>query len=342
MKGVIFMSEKKIVAKSRKWQITINNPLEHNMSHDEIKKILNTLPSLIYWCMADEKGLKENTPHTHLYICLKNGIRFTTLQKKFPKAHIENAVDTSAHNRDYILKDGKWKDTAKNETSIEGTFEESGTLPNNEFTFASNQQFYGTLYQLINDGLTDGEIIAYNPNYIPHLKQFQLIRNAINEGTCSYRCRDLEIHYIYGANRWSKIEEIRNKYGYENVYSISDYERPFDDYSSQEVIIFEEYQDSLPFLTLNHYLQNYPFKVGSNPNKKSACYTKVYIVSDIPVQKQYANEQVNFDNYTHLFLDKINSITYCKDTDTEITHDMNVYYVDDEEFLPFWEDTTTP
>lgn len=336
------MSKKKIVAKSRKWQITINNPLDHNMSHEEIKKILNTLPSLIYWCMADEKGVKENTPHTHLYICLKNGIRFTTLQKKFPTAHIENALDTSAHNRDYILKDGKWKDTPKNETSIEGTFEESGTLPNNELTFASNQQFYGTLYQLISDGLTDGEILSYNPNYIPHLKQFQLIRNALKEGSCSYQCRDLEVHYIYGANRWNKIEEIQNIYGIENVYCISDYENPFDDYSNQEVIVFEEYQNSLPFLTLNHYLQKYPIKVGNNYNKKTACYTKVYIVSDIPLQKQYQNEQTSFSGYTHLFLDKIVSITYCKDVNTEVTHDISIYYVDDEEFLPFGEDTTTP
>ena len=342
MKGVIFMSEKKIVAKSRKWQITINNPLDHNMSHTEIKTILNKLPSLIYWCMADEIGLKENTPHTHLYICAKNGIRFTTLKKKFPMAHIENAIDTSAHNRDYILKEGKWKDTVKNETSIEGTFEESGTLPNNELTFASNQQFYGTLYQLISDGLTDGEIISYNPNYIPHLKQFQLIRNAINEGSCSYQCRDIEIHYIYGANRWNKIEEIRKQYGLENVYAISDYERPFDDYASQEVIILEEFQSSLPFLTLNHYLQKYPIKVGNYQNKKTACYTKVYIVSNIPVQKQFENEQINIDAYSHLFLDKINSITYCKDADNEIAHDMSVYYVNDEEFLPFWEDTTPP
>ena len=335
------MSEKKAVAKARKWQITINNPLEHNMSHEEIKKILNTLPSLTYWCMADEIGLKAKTPHTHIYFCLKNAIRFTTLKNKFPDAHIEHAVDSSAHNRDYIRKEGKWKNTSKKETSIEGSFEEYGTVPENEFSFDNTQTYFGMLYQMLSDGLTDAEIISFNPNYIPQLKQFQYIRNIINEKNCVNTRRELRIHYIYGANRWDKIDELRKFHGDNNVYSVTDYERPFDDYNGQNVIIFEEFSSSLPLFTFNHYLQPYPLKVGSTI-KKTACYTKVYIVSPIPFHLQYTAEQADFSTYSRLFLERINSITYYKDETTQIKHDLSKYYVDDNEFMPFGEDTTTP
>ena len=44
------------MAQSRKWLITINNPLEHGFDHARIKAAVNDLPALLYWCMCDEKG----------------------------------------------------------------------------------------------------------------------------------------------------------------------------------------------------------------------------------------------------------------------------------------------
>ena len=59
---------------SRKWQLTINNPLEKGCSHEEIKKSMESFSTCEYWCMCDEIGLEEHTPqsirliHTFLYI----------------------------------------------------------------------------------------------------------------------------------------------------------------------------------------------------------------------------------------------------------------------------------
>lgn len=50
---------------SRKWQLTINNPVEKGYTHDFIKSILSGLTSVIYWCMADEVG-EQGTYHTHI------------------------------------------------------------------------------------------------------------------------------------------------------------------------------------------------------------------------------------------------------------------------------------
>ena len=113
---------------SRKWTMTINNPKEHGFDHDNIRLLLNRFcPD--YYCMADEIAT-TGTYHTHVYLYSQSPIRFKTVKNRFPIAHIEKAYGSARDNRDYILKQGKWENDRKSETSVEGTFYEFGTLPN--------------------------------------------------------------------------------------------------------------------------------------------------------------------------------------------------------------------
>lgn len=113
---------------SRKWQITINNPVPNGYSHDIIKTILLEMKSCIYWCLCDEIG-EEGTYHTHVFIAFSSAYRFTSLKSKFTTAHLEMARGTSGENRDYVTKSGKWEDDKKAETNLFETFEEWGSLP---------------------------------------------------------------------------------------------------------------------------------------------------------------------------------------------------------------------
>ena len=76
------MAEKR----SRKWQLTINNPQDKGLDHDAIKKALEQFKSCAYWCMADEIGLEGQTPHTHIFIVANNAIQFQTVKRRFPDA----------------------------------------------------------------------------------------------------------------------------------------------------------------------------------------------------------------------------------------------------------------
>ena len=82
------MEKNKLPERPRRFFITINNPKEHGFTHDKLRNILNKMLSVIYWCMADEVGNETETYHTHIYISLKNGMRFSTLQNKFEKRQI--------------------------------------------------------------------------------------------------------------------------------------------------------------------------------------------------------------------------------------------------------------
>ena len=63
-----------------KVQITQNNPLEFDMSHDNISKALRDLKSLQYYIMGDEIGGKDGTYHTHVYAVFSAPVRFSTLK----------------------------------------------------------------------------------------------------------------------------------------------------------------------------------------------------------------------------------------------------------------------
>ena len=128
---------------SRKWLITINNPVEHGFDHARIKAAVLDLPSLVYWCMCDEQGDECETLHTHVYVVASNGLTHTQIDARFPSFHRDIARGKSAENRAYVLKDGakfnkqpdgsySYKDTGGHlheGINFSDTFEEGGELP---------------------------------------------------------------------------------------------------------------------------------------------------------------------------------------------------------------------
>lgn len=83
------------------------------------------------------------------------------------------------------------------------------------------------------------------------------------------------------------------KYGYENVFRAINYKHPFDGYKGQDVILFDEFRSSLMIDDMLKYLDGYPVMLPCRYSDKVACFTKVYIVSNIPFEKQYPNVQIN-------------------------------------------------
>ena len=102
--------------KSRKYQLTFNNPLEYGYTHESINNIMKNF-NYSYYCLCDEIGLEESTQHTHLYFVCENAVRFSKVKKLFASAHIEPAKGSSQDNRNYIRKEGKYQNEKKKETN---------------------------------------------------------------------------------------------------------------------------------------------------------------------------------------------------------------------------------
>ncbi len=274
----------------RKWQITLNNPLDKDYSHDNIKLKLSSLKALIYYCMADEIGLETQTPHTHIYIAAQSAIRFSTIKKRFPESHVEQAFGSSQENRDYILKSGKWAEDSKSETSIEGSFEEWGEMPLERPGTRSDLDF---LYQLVKDGKSNFEILEENSDYLLRLTDIERVRQTVRAEEFRTKFREMQVTYLWGKTGTGKTRFVMEREGYAAVYRVTEYEHPFDGYAGQETLVLDEYRSQLKISELLNLLDGYPLELRCRYSNKVACFDTVYIISNIDLSKQYLSIQVD-------------------------------------------------
>jgi hypothetical protein len=290
----------------RKWQLTINNPLEHGFTHDRIKEELGKLKSLIYWCMSDEVGEQESTPHTHIYLAAKSAIRFSTIKNRFPEAHIEKANGTSQQNRDYVFKEGKWKSDEKYGTKISGTQEEWGELPIEQPGYRSD---FDRAFEMLEADFSVMDIIREMPHMLRHKSSLEQTRQELLADKYRKEFRQLDVAYIFGGTGLGKTRHVMEKYGYENVCQITGYQHGcFDKYRGEPVILFDEFHSGIKITEMLTFLDGYPLELPCRYANRVACFTKVYIVSNVPLQAQYPNVQRETPSVWQSFLRRINRI----------------------------------
>lgn len=200
---------------SRKWQITLNFKTQKQIDHAAIKKQLSEIKPIQYYCMADEIGLKEKNPHTHIFIACSSPVRFSTIKRHFHEAHIEQARGSCEENKSYVEKSGKWENDPKGDTSIKGTF------------------------------VTWGEMFVERTRY------------------------------------------VMEREGYAAVYRVTEYEHPFDGYAGQETLVLDEYRSQLKISELLNLLDGYPLELRCRYSNKTACFTTIYIISNLALSAQY-------------------------------------------------------
>ena len=271
---------------SRKWMLTINNPKDCGLDHDGMTALLSLFcPD--YFCLADEIAT-TGTFHTHIFIYAKSPIRFTTLKNRFPTAHIEKAFGSAKENRDYICKEGKWLDDAKAETSVEGSFYEFGTVPSE--VEERDPKMY-RLLQNVKDGLSTTEIIDEAPSFAFKSRDIDVLREAYLAEKYRIQNRALTVTYLFGASGTGKTSGIFKKHPASEICRITDYNGKnglrFDAYHGQDVLVFEEFNSQIPIEAMLNYLDVYPLMLPARYNDRTACYTKVYITSNRPLNEQY-------------------------------------------------------
>ena len=287
---------------SRKYQLTINNPKDHGFSHDQIKQLLCLFPGLEYWCLCDEIG-EEGTPHTHVYLVFRNAVMFNTLHKRFYGAHIELALGSNQENRDYVRKEGKWLDDKKRGSNLLDSFEESGELPPEKIDGKKQSE---AIYEMLKNGASNCEIMEAIPNAINKLPYIERARQDLLAEKHKKEFRQLTVTYLWGPTGAGKTRSVMEEYSYENVFRVTNYANPFDGYQRQPVIIFEEFRSSLTISEMLIYLDGYPTTLPCRYADKQACYTRVYIISNIPLDKQYPQVQIDSPETWQAFLRRIN------------------------------------
>lgn len=279
-------------SQSRNYQITLNNPEKNGFTKGEFKEtIMKFNPT--YYCISEEIGLKEKTPHFHAYIRSSSPIRFSTIIKRFNhKAHVEKALGSASDNRNYILKTGKWEETDKKETLID--FEEWGEIPINLKEKRLSDKL--KLLQDIKDGKSNMEIIESNPDLSFRLREIDTIRANYLSEKYSKEFRNVQTFFIYGSTASYKTSYVYKRFDSKDIFRIYNYNNLnslWDGYSGQKIILFDEFTGQIPIELMLILTDKFPIlNLSARYNNKIAMYEYVFFCSNTDFEKIYSYERV--------------------------------------------------
>lgn len=304
-------------SQTRKYNLTLNNPIKYGFTDEKIRETLESLVSVDYYCMCHEKG---STEHVHIFLYARSPIRFRTIKRKFPTAHIERGRGTVQENRVYFQKTGKWENTEKAKTVVKDSFFEFGEIPV-EASEKAPKQF--ELLQLIKNGESTMDIIKNNPQYAFKGKDIDLLRDIYLNDKFSRTNRNVTVTYIWGNTAVGKTRYIYDSFDAIDICRITNYRNGkvnFDAYHSQDVLVFDEYRSQIPISEMLSYLDNYPLRLPARYSDRTACFSKVYILSNISLQEQYPHIQVSEKETWSAFLRRFDNIIEMKKGGIQIEH----------------------
>ena len=301
----------------RKWLITINNPQEKGLEAEDIPKKLDGR-TIQYYCFCEEIS-STGTPHIHIFICTKSPMRFTTLQRIFPGAHIDPALGSCLENRAYLLKEGKWEETEKAETKVEGSFREFGQMPTERIKKPSTNE---EIVERIKDGASVLEIIEEFPEKAMQVKNIKAIRAEYVAEKNNSEKRNVKTTLVTAPKSFDAIGLVFQKHRFSDVCRITNYGKAkgisFDTYVAQNTIVFDNFDEQIPLEDLVIYLGDYPVTLPARYEDRTAAYETVYIITEKDLSQLYRSVSIRNSGLVKRFISLIDEAIIV-DKDGEIT-----------------------
>lgn len=141
-----------------------------------------------------------------------------------------------------------------------------------------------------------------------HISRMDKIRQDILEARYRDEFRQLDVTYIFGPTATGKTRGVMEQHGYSSVYRVTDYTHPFDRYAQEPVLLLDEFRSSLMVGDMLDYLDGYPLALPARYANRQACYTTVYLISNIDLREQYPNVQTSEPETWKAFLRRIHHV----------------------------------
>lgn len=318
--------------RSRRMQITCNNPIEKGFTADKIKETMNRWKTE-YYCFCFETG-KQETYHFHAYAKFQNPQLVSTVSKAFANAHIEVIRNSSSQeNRDYIRKEGKYLDSEKATTNHIETFYESGECPDDGKDNQGHRSDIETMIAMVQEGASNAEIVSEVPSMALRLPAVEQYRQAYWEEQ-GQEYRQMTVWYIYGKTRTGKSSSVYQAHNRREIFSIVDYSGNglWDKYDTARtrVVLLDEYRSSLPFNLLLALTDGQPLTLNCRYANRTCLHTTVYVVSNIPLLQQYPNIQKDEPESWKALLARFSNIRYYYDVGKYKDYTVDEYlYMED-------------
>ena len=328
----------------RKWfcRVTKINNTQNGLYEYDFDSLYDKLTSKYDNVLLALHDKDINNVHCHIIIQNSSAIRFSTIKNLIPYGDIEKQRGSNLQCYEYCLHiDEKSKETEKDQyddSCIKTNIENLGVWKILDNKLGSRNDL-ASIVEMIKNGTDNMEILdKYPSQYLLHSKAITAIRQDILRETKGKTFRKLEVTYIYGSTGVGKTRYVMEKHGYDNVYQVTSYGTgQFDGYMGEDVIVFDEFRSSIPIAQMLTFLDGYPLWLPCRYNNKTALYTKVYIISNIPLSAQYPNVQLDEPKTYDAFLRRINEV-YNFDNSKyvpEIKNNKKILLIEDDKDWPF-------
>ena len=126
--------------------------------------------------------------------------------------------------------------------------------------------------------------------------------------------RDIKVTYIYGATRLGKTTFARNNHDKKDICRITNYKiGTFESYNAHKVLILDEFTGKLDIEFVNNLLDRLPLELPARYSNRIACFTEVYIISNLPMSELYKDAPTEVRKaFESRFHDIIKFTAYCK------------------------------
>lgn len=278
--------------------------------------------------MSDEIAT-SGTPHTHIFLYRKSPIRFSSLRNKFPTAHCEKAYGSVSENREYISKTGRWEGSEKEKTKIENAFYERGEIPTE--TQEKNPINYEVIKDL-EDGKIIGEIVSNRPELIFRVKQIEALKEALLIKNAN-KYRSLNVIYCFGEHGVGKTKMVYDCHEPIDICRITNYRKhkdmSYDMYHGEKVLLLDNFFSSIYIDDLIGLLDVFPLYLPARFYDRYFIAEYIYIISVIPLDKQYQDIKKYFPKKWNALVKKIGKVIEIKETGEVIEYAKERYYVNE-------------
>lgn len=242
-----------------------------------------------YYCFSLEVGGREHTPHIHIFFCFENPRYGNKIKQIFPTAHIDYCNGTNTSIRDYVYKTGKWEDTEKEDTRINGTQYENGELPEEKGQGERTDLEY--IKELIDNGYTPSRILDINPSF---WTREDIVRKMYFEKRRKETPikRDIEVIVHTGISGSGK-SNVMTTIDEDNFCLVTDYTTGlFDKYEGQEYLFMDEFRGQIPYNQLLTITDGYKVPVHARYTNVLSLWNYIHITSVIPIEEWYQNDNI--------------------------------------------------
>lgn len=241
------------------------------------------------WTGQLEQGGNTSYKHYQIFMQAENAVRLSSIRKRLEKKHGIHVgyIEPRKYSVGSCIKY-----VSKSATRLAGPYIHGDIDKRDK---QGQRSDLAELMDKVRSGATLGELLQDEELAPVISKRLQYTKELISveqKKRLGFKDRELKVHYLWGKPGIGKTRKVMSEHDRAEVYRVTNYEHPWDEYEGEPILVLDEFASQLPFQLLLNVLDRYPLRLPCRYADRYAGWTDVWIVSNKPLAEQYENMDV--------------------------------------------------